>query len=192
MSTMTDELSLDPERDAWLTYRESENWHALERAPDLCRSSIHEGDVAVVFGAASGGIAAWLLNERRVGHLIVVEDGDEHTIALRRNFEGRMGVSRVTDDPAASMRAIIDESWPTVVVTDLLERTTDRDVVMSLADENESVEIIIVVYDPYDERAQSLHNMLLTWHDEDRRFECVHSEPLGSYRPDAVMAWYVR
>jgi len=192
LSTMTDDLSLDPQRDAWLTARESANWDAFALIHQF--SLIGEGDVAVVFGAASGGIASWLLNDRRVANLVVVEDRPEHELALARNFRGRTGVTRITDDPAASMRSIIDEAWPTVVVIDLQERATERDVVMALADENESVDIIIMIYEPFDERAEGLHNMILSWHDEDRRFVSAFGPPapLGSHRPNAMIAWYSR
>lgn len=190
---MTDDnLSLDPLRDAWLTPRESANWDAFALVSQF--SVIGEGDVAVVFGAASGGIAAWLLNDRHVANLVVVEDREEHDLALRRNFHGRTGVTRITDDPADSMASIIRDVWPTVVVIDLAERVTERDVVMSLADENESVDIIIVIYEPLDERAEALHSMLLTWHDEDRRFVSAFGRPapLGEHRPGAMIAWYSR
>jgi len=193
LSTMTDDdLSLDPQRDAWLTARESANWDAFALIDQF--SLIGEGDVAVVFGAASGGIATWLLNDRRVANLVVVEDGPEHDTALRRNFQARTGVARITDDPAASMLSIIQDVWPTVVVIDLFERATERDVVMALAEDNESVDIIIVIYEPFDERAEGLHNMLLTWHDAERRFTSAFGPPapLGDHRPDAMIAWYSR
>lgn len=185
MSTMTDDLSLDPLRDAWLTARESANWDALAQIDQL--GLIGEGDVAVVFGAAGGGIASWLLNDRQVANLVVVEDRDEHTLALRRNFQGRRGATRIFDDPAASMRSIIDDAWPTVVVIDLEERTTERDVVMTLADENESVDVIIMIYEPFDERAEGLHNMLMS-----DAVAFGRPTPLGPHRPDAMIAWYSR
>lgn len=189
MTVIDADLSLDPQRDAWLTPRESANWDAFALLNQF--SLIGESDVAAVFGAASGGIAAWLLNDRQVANVIIVENRDEHDIALRRNFHGRTGVTICHDDPAASLGSIVTDVWPTVVVLDLEERTTDRDVVMALADDLPSIEILIVIFEPYDDRAEGLHNMILA---DEHRFISTYGEPapLGWHRPDAKIAWYCR
>lgn len=190
--TDVEELSLDPQRDAWLTPHESANWDALALVSQF--DVVGDGDVAAVFGAGSGGIASWLLNERKVAHVVVVEDGEEHLVALRRNFQGRAGVTCITDDPAASMASIISSFWPTIVVVDLGERTVTSDVVMALVGDNDSVTVLVVIYEPFGEREQGLHNTILTWHDEDDRFVSAYGEPapLGPHRPDAMIAWYSR
>lgn len=190
----TQELSLDPQRDAWLTPYESSNWDAFALVSQF--DVIGDGDVAAVFGAGSGGIASWLLNERQVAHVVVVEDDMEaHGTGLRRNFQGRAGATCITDDAASSMASIINSFWPTVVVVDLKERTVDQDVIMALVGDNESVSILVVIYEPFGEREQALHNMILTWHDnDDDRFVSAFGEPapFSAHRPNATIAWYTR
>jgi tRNA A58 N-methylase Trm61 len=188
----TQELSLDPQRDAWLTPYESANWDSLALISQF--DIIGDGDVAAVFGAGSGGIASWLLNERKVAHVIVVEDGEEHFTALRRNFSGRAGATCITDEPSGSMASIIAEFWPAIVVVDLKEKTTEPDTVMALLNDNESVAIMVVIYEEFGEREQGLHNTILTWHDESERFVSAFGEPapFGEHRPGAMIAWYTR
>ena len=157
---------LDSERGAWLTAAEAAI-HDQFQAMAL-GEIIDIRDMVVLLGAAGGGIAA-SLRHCVPAHLMLVESDRANRRLLDMSWNGARGVSIVDADPVEKMREIFLHQHPSVAVLNFPDRLTEVEVVTTLSQPNEGLEVLIVVYPVTPtEQHEGLDEMLRTWHDDER------------------------
>jgi len=172
-----DEVHLDSERGAWLTVAEAQAHDEFTR---VITGLIDFPDVAVLFGAGGGGIAA-CLRRCHPSHLILVEDDRDNRKLLDMSWKGVRGVALVDRDPVEAMPEILAQQQPSVAVLNIPERLTEPRVIRTLAQPNESLEILVIVYPMTPlEQHEGLDEMLRTWHTPELRwFVKDHDGPIN-------------
>lgn len=159
-------LRLDVLRGGWLTADETMIWDEFQAMP---LDEIAESDVVAVFGAAGGGIAAYVW-KCRPAHMILVEADKTNRRLLEMTWRDARGVSIMDRDPVQALPEILAKHLPSIAVLNLTGRETEPEVVQVLARPNASLDILCIRYAKMSPRARALHEMLLTWHEGTMRW----------------------
>jgi hypothetical protein len=169
-------VRLDSLRGGWLTPDEAVVWDEFQTMD--FGGLINESDVVAVFGAAGGGIAAYV-RQYHPAHLILVEDSRANRHLLEMSWRGARGVSIMDRDPVEALSVIITNHQPSVAILNLGGRETEPAVIAALAQPNESLDLLCVRYRRMNERARALDDVIRTWHDGELRWSTrEHNGPL--------------
>ena len=171
-------VRLDSLRGGWLTPDEAAVWDEFAAMP--FSENVNESDVVAVFGAAGGGIAAYI-RQHHPAHLILVEEDKDNRHLLEMSWRGARGVSIINRDPAQAMAEILDAHLPSVAVLDLAGHMIRPEVIGALVRENESLDILCLRFGEMTEQARNIDAVLRTWHDGDLRWHARrHYGPLST------------